>query len=421
MPTMNSPVSLIVFIRKKLLCLGISLSFSITLILAIVALFTLESIIHQDNINQLTRLQTQLNQLPAKQDLHLVNYNQLLHNPDQLQRSILVRNHQGQIVFQSDDAIATTKLERTVNRIFFSKPIFGYFHYGKHQGTIESTASSKNYLYYYKVIFSSIFFILIFTPILLFYFTHRTTRLLQNNIQPVIQTLHHFNQKDLRHQRAPYSHIQEIQIFNDAFNTLLAKLESFKQNLVEQNTHLNFQATHDNLTQLPNRQYFQEVLSRDFNQNQNSKLVVLFIDNNKFKEINDTFGHQAGDAVLIETSKRLKSSLGSEDFIARLGGDEFAAILRRVEHYNELVKICEKLVHSCDEPLISNEQTIPFSISVGASYAFHASSIEEFLHCADLAMYTAKNSEKKWHIYKREEAFSYTGEQFQAEQPKNLR
>ena len=284
------------------------------------------------------------------------------------------------------------KAELLLNFLFLRHSIYLNNH------TIELQPRAKPYLKYFYLIFAAIFITFALLPAVLYLYLNSTRLFLRRNIEPLIFAIQKFKRTE-KASPAPYSYIREFQIFNSTFNTLLDKFESTKQNLSDQNDLLNYQAHHDVLTNLPNRQYFQKLIAKEFNQNLNNFLVLLYIDNNKFKAINDYYGHQAGDAVLIETAQRLKNVLPTDAFIARLGGDEFAVVLQKISSSKQLEQICQQLIESCFKPLEFNQQTIDFSFSVGASYGYHAKDVDDLLHKADLAMYNAKKSDKHWAIF----------------------
>ncbi|MQW92834.1 diguanylate cyclase [Acinetobacter wanghuae] len=288
--------------------------------------------------------------------------------------------------------------ENMVNFVFFKDGIHIDLYDAKPAVSLEVQLRSKNYLFYYWLLLSSFIVTLTFIPIFLFFYLYKTRKFLEANTKPLIHGIHTFTQTE-KWQRAPFTYIREFQIFNTTFNTLIEKFESTKQNLNEHNDQLNYQAHHDVLTQIPNRHYFQQFINRELNQNLNHYLVLLYIDNNKFKAINDTYGHQMGDAVLIETTQRLKRNLPKDAFIARLGGDEFAVVLKTVKDTQQLKNFCQKLIESCYEPLVVDDQPIYFTFSIGASYAYHAKNLDELLHQADEAMYQAKASGRHWAIF----------------------
>lgn len=158
------------------------------------------------------------------------------------------------------------------------------------------------------------------------------------------------------------------------------------------------QAFHDALTGLPNRTLFGERLERAMERSrrrQDLLYAVLMIDLNKFKAVNDSLGHTAGDQLLIEVSKRLTSCVRAVDTVARLGGDEFAIILEEFSSGKELRKVARR-IHSvlCQSfSLLGNEIIPGASIGVVPKIAVYASG-DEVLRDADIAMYRAKQQGK---------------------------
>jgi len=144
---------------------------------------------------------------------------------------------------------------------------------------------------------------------------------------------------------------------------------------------------------LPNRTLFRDRLSQaiNYSKRHNKKFALLFIDLDRFKQINDSLGHQFGDAVLVEIAKRIKKQLRSEDTLARFGGDEFVVIARDIKDKESAQKIALKMLESLKEPLRLMGQDIYTSISIGISlYPEDSQSEENLVKFADSAMYKAK-------------------------------
>lgn len=162
---------------------------------------------------------------------------------------------------------------------------------------------------------------------------------------------------------------------------------------------------HDFLTGLPNRQYFEQTLEQLLLRVQRTqkKFALFFIDLNQFKEINDTFGHDAGDILLKQVAERLKSNLRSGDFVARLGGDEFVIILESINNDEESIKIAENIIMKNQQPIFINGKELIPSLSIGiAFYPDHGTDISSLLKCADEAMYHAKHhTQEHYSIYAR--------------------
>ena len=151
------------------------------------------------------------------------------------------------------------------------------------------------------------------------------------------------------------------------------------------------QALSDPLTGLPNRRGFTEKLERALNHDERH-LALIFCDLDRFKEVNDRHGHAAGDALLIELSRRLHSVLRGNDTLARLGGDEFVVLMEHLKEDSDALRLTERMRVSLSEPWRFGDEEIWLSMSMGVATcgsqeAIHA---EELLRRADLTMYRVK-------------------------------
>ncbi|WP_052700240.1 putative bifunctional diguanylate cyclase/phosphodiesterase [Methylocucumis oryzae] len=154
------------------------------------------------------------------------------------------------------------------------------------------------------------------------------------------------------------------------------------------------QASYDTLTGLPNRSLLSHRLREEIHQASLNKvgLSLLFIDLDRFKEVNDSLGHDAGDRLLIEASQRIRSCIRDSDTVARLGGDEFVVILAGTNDINAQQRVAQHIVDMMLKPFHLDGQLAYVSASVGiASYPKDAESAELLISCADQAMYAAKN------------------------------
>ncbi len=155
-------------------------------------------------------------------------------------------------------------------------------------------------------------------------------------------------------------------------------------------------ATHDRLTGLPNRMLFTEVANRYIGraQRQRGRFAVMFIDLDRFKPINDIYGHKVGDLVLIEVAERLQECMRKADLVSRYGGDEFVALVSDLRDNHDASGIAEKIIERLSEPFVGIVDTdLRVTPSIGISfYPDDADSVDSLVRQSDAAMYQAKES-----------------------------
>lgn len=181
--------------------------------------------------------------------------------------------------------------------------------------------------------------------------------------------------------------------------------ESLKQ-LEYQRQQLEFQANHDILTALPNRVLFLKELVQNIKtaKEEQNIMAVLFIDLDNFKEINDSLGHDVGDKVLVEVSRRMRGVRRSSDTLARLGGDEFAIILNKLSSVEDVSSIVQEGMEILSQPLSIEHNTLYVSMSVGISiYPNDGQIAKELVKNADAAMYRAKQRGRNTYSFYNEE------------------
>ena len=162
------------------------------------------------------------------------------------------------------------------------------------------------------------------------------------------------------------------------------------------------QAFHDSLTNLANKALFRDRLTHALARSMRhaSPLAVMFIDVDNFKTVNDSLGHTAGDALLVQVTARLLSCVREIDTVARLGGDEFAVLLEEVNDFEGALEIAERLINSLRAPFRIPDQDIFVSASLGVAFDAPNASADQLLRNADLAMYTAKRRGKgRYEVY----------------------
>ena len=202
----------------------------------------------------------------------------------------------------------------------------------------------------------------------------------------------------IRHHDGSWRHVEAVMtnLLNDpavgAFVINTRDITERKRS--EQLTH---QAFHDPLTNPANRALFshqlEEALAR--RPDENPSLAILFLDLDDFKEVNDGFGHAAGDTVLAEAAARLLSCMRSTDVVARYGGDEFAILVEGVAEERELTQLAKRLLVALEPPFEVAGERVDLSASIGIACCPDAGETSaRLLKSADLAMYAAKSDGK---------------------------
>ena len=171
---------------------------------------------------------------------------------------------------------------------------------------------------------------------------------------------------------------------NGQLERSLAQLSSLKEDL-------RFQAYHDPLTGLANRALFIEQVDRQLNDQPDELPVVLFVDVDDFKMVNDSFGHGTGDALLVEIGQRLRGCVRNDDMAARLGGDEFGILLVDDTKLSRAQAIAERIISALQTPFVIGGKELRVGASIGIAASTGAvEAPQELLRNADVAMYMAK-------------------------------
>lgn len=186
-------------------------------------------------------------------------------------------------------------------------------------------------------------------------------------------------------------HVEEL-------NRYVEKLEGAGRELQESREHFRHAAFHDALTGLPNRSLFTEHLRLALgraHQNEDSRYCVLFLDLDRFKNINDSLGHPCGDELLVLVARRLETCVRQTDVVARFGGDEFAIMLAGVANLSDATQIAENVLETISAPFkLSNHEAIT-TASIGVALSSpNYKEAEDVIRDADTAMYRAKERGK---------------------------
>jgi diguanylate cyclase (GGDEF)-like protein/PAS domain S-box-containing protein len=172
------------------------------------------------------------------------------------------------------------------------------------------------------------------------------------------------------------------------------------------NETLSNQANFDHLTGLANRRMFRDLLEQEIKKSRRSynQLALLFIDLDRFKEVNDTLGHHVGDQLLVEAAKRIVSCVRESDIVSRLGGDEFTVILSEITEVGRIENVTHAILQSLCKPFRFESQEIVISASIGITiYPTDATESSDLLRYADQAMYLSKSEGRNcFHFFTKE-------------------
>ncbi|HWT70210.1 MAG TPA: diguanylate cyclase [Pseudomonas sp.] len=308
-----------------------------------------------------------------------------------------VLNAKGQVLarWQRPQTGLLTRLEMQVAKAFLEQPIsMPIQHQDREVGSIRLTGHGGSLL---RFLLSGLVGIVLCTAIsawVALYLARQQLRGIIGPLRSLAAVAHAARSERAFERRVPPATIAELDNLGNDFNALLDELESWQAHLQNENETLAHQASHDSLTGLPNRAFFEGRLMRALrNANKlNERVAVLFLDSDRFKDINDSFGHAAGDAVLMAVASRVKAQLREEDLVARLGGDEFAVLLTPLHKNEDAERIADKIIASMEAPIeIPGAHEVLTSLSIGiAVYPEHGVTPSTLLDAADGAMYQAK-------------------------------
>jgi diguanylate cyclase (GGDEF)-like protein len=191
-----------------------------------------------------------------------------------------------------------------------------------------------------------------------------------------------------------WSRRDELGQLGQHLNEVHSQIDELFDQLEAQKAELEKIALHDPLTGLPNRRLFGELTQAAVAaaQRDHGKLALLFIDIDRFKSVNDSLGHAAGDRLLITIAERLRGAVRASDVVCRHSGDEFTVLLRNAEQWDEVAATADRLLKEVEAPLSLSGRDVTVSSSIGiALYPDDAADHEELVQHADTAMYAAKN------------------------------
>jgi diguanylate cyclase (GGDEF)-like protein len=190
--------------------------------------------------------------------------------------------------------------------------------------------------------------------------------------------------------------VGDLFVANRRLAALIGEKDALLAELQRREEEIRQLAYYDLVTELPNRRMLMDRLSHDLAQGnrQGHSTAVLFLDLDKFKAVNDQFGHEAGDALLHEVGTRLSHCVRNSDTVSRLGGDEFVIVLAQIAHPDDAVSAAEKIINALSEPVTIAGQSLRVTTSIGIAIAPPSprQDAAAVLARADLAMYAAKKA-----------------------------
>jgi len=208
----------------------------------------------------------------------------------------------------------------------------------------------------------------------------------------LMQQIHRISQRDYSTAQ-PVASGDELEVISRNINALAETVQEREASLHRSQQELEYLSNHDPLTELPNRRYLALSLERALHRakQRESWLALLFLDLDEFKLVNDTLGHDVGDQLLREVSRRLSGHVRGSDMLARIGGDEFNILLDGVEGLEEVEHFAQRLIDLFAVPFTIGERTLYTTASIGiALYPQDGEEGVTLTKHADLAMYRAK-------------------------------
>jgi diguanylate cyclase (GGDEF)-like protein len=192
---------------------------------------------------------------------------------------------------------------------------------------------------------------------------------------------------------APLAHLPVVR--HDEVGGMVSSFNELVDQLLASESHMRYLAHHDALTSLPNRMSFQQGLIQSvaLADRQQARLALLFVDLDGFKKVNDTFGHDVGDQLLVQVAQRLRSCVRASDLVGRLGGDEFVLLLTDDPTPEQAAQVADKVIAAINLPYPAPVAQATLGASIGiALYPAQAQTAGQLLIAADSAMYVAKHA-----------------------------
>jgi len=228
-------------------------------------------------------------------------------------------------------------------------------------------------------------------------------KLISDQVDALIQIQHAQTSAAVKEAETSSANARNVMLLLGGLASVLTGLIAVyvSKRVTKQAQTLEHQALYDELTNLPNRTLFQDRLAQAIKNSQRmgSSFAIILMDLDRFKEINDTLGHNIGDLLLKEVGERLVRTVRDTDTVARLGGDEYVIILEDMPEQN-IERVAEKILKALDRPFMLGEEMIEISASLGiARFPDHGNDATTITRRADVAMYAAKHDHSGFAIY----------------------
>ncbi|MCG8708200.1 diguanylate cyclase [Brenneria sp. 4F2] len=309
-----------------------------------------------------------------------------------------VTDVQGRVLteWRSDNSHALEHQDRMIiHWIFPHSVIQPIYHRGEQVGNIEISGADetiKQFVYFSLI---TLTLCIILASVLAIFISRRLHNGLIFDLQNITDVVHDIRENRNFSRRAPGGEIMEIDTLSKDFNSLIEEIEHWQSQMLKENDSLLKSSRRDSLTGLANRAAFCSTLESLLRDGTNkSQLALLFIDCNDFKQVNDTYGHAAGDDVLVTIANRLLQCVGKASLPARLGGDEFALFIFSKTTDRYLIEATiQKINTIMSEPIcLPGDVNIQMTLSIGVAIADDNSTLKSLMEDADKHMYLEKQN-----------------------------
>jgi diguanylate cyclase (GGDEF)-like protein len=293
----------------------------------------------------------------------------------------------------------SSPLSICLSALFLDQPVIApVLHDGQTIGQIRLWGSGSRLLQFTLIEIGSVVAFQSLIIVAAFFLSRRMLARIVGPLRSLVTVAHAVRTERRFNQRVPPAEIAELDNLAGDFNALLDELESWQNAVEREKAMLEHRASHDSLTGLPNRTYFERRLRRTIKDaaEAGTRVAVLYIDADQFKAINDRFGHAAGDAVLAQMASRIRAVVRAGDLVARLGGDEFAVLIAPAPPEDDLKPMIDAIRARMAEPIAlpgGDRVTLSGSVGIGV-FPDHGGHADALMHAADLAMYLAKRARR---------------------------